>query len=322
MIPLSPDPVDSRHAGGWIPGLEGEPAFVLHGSEASPLPVLIAAPHGGRAYPPAVTAAMRDPDFAAMRLEDRWVDRLAEAVAAATGAALLVARAPRAMLDLNRAADDIDWEMVEPEGAARATPRVPHPPGAGRRARNGLGLVPRHLPGLGEIWSRRTSRAELDARIAGIHAPYHRCVGEVMAGLRARWGAALMLDLHSMPPLTARPGGVPAAEFVVGDRFGSACDGGLVAATFAWFAEAGRRAAHNRPYAGGFALERHAAPRRGLHALQIEVDRRCYLEPSLRELGEGLAATAELIAGLVRRLAAEVALLGNEPAIAWPIAAE
>ena len=314
-------PADSPRNGGaipgpCIPGLAGVPAFRLDDRAVSPIPVLIAVPHAGRAYPPDLTARLRDPEGAALRLEDRHVDVLAAAVAAATGAALLVANAPRAMLDLNRAADDVDWEMVVGDH-----PRGGPAPVAGRRARSGLGLVPRRLPGLGELWTARLDRAELEARIATIHAPWHRAVGEVLGAIRARWGAALLLDFHSMPPLSPRPGGGPAAQYVIGDRFGAACDGALVGAAFAWLAETGQRAAHNRPYAGGYALDRHAAPRRGIHALQLEVDRRCYLDAAMREPGAGLEPTAAMLAGLVRRLAAEVALLGAARA-EWAEAAE
>ncbi|MCA1661233.1 MAG: N-formylglutamate amidohydrolase [Novosphingobium sp.] len=309
-------PVDSL-PGGVIPGSDAAPAFVSRADPASPIPVLIAVPHAGRLYPPALVAAMRDPARAALRLEDRLADSLGEAVAVATGAALVVARAPRAMIDLNRAADDIDWDMVD-GGARDAAERNPTP---GRRARSGLGVVPRRLPGLGEVWRRRLPRAELEARIAGIHVPYHARVGAELDRLRARWGAALLLDLHSMPPLGKGDGRGGAAEFVIGDRFGASCDGGLVGAAFAHFADAGRRCTHNRPYAGGYALDRHAAPRRGLHALQLEVDRRSYLDPAWREPGAGFAATVALLAGLVRRLAAETALLGNG-ATSWPVAAE
>ena len=316
MEPAPPSPAESPSFGGFLPGTDGAPAFVVHASRASPIPVLIAVPHAGRAYPPTLSAAMRDPGRAALRLEDRLVDALGEAVAVATGAALIVAHAPRAMLDLNRAADDIDWEMI----AGRPVGRVPHQP-PGRRARSGLGLVPRRVPGLGEVWRGRLDHAELEARIAGIHAPYHARVATELAALRNRWGAALLLDLHSMPPLGDRFGASAAAEYVLGDRFGATSDGGLVATAFACLAEAGVRAAHNRPYAGGYALERHAAPRRGILALQLEVDRRSYLDEELREPGPGFAATVELLVTLIRRLAAEVALLGSGTA-AWPVAAE
>jgi N-formylglutamate amidohydrolase len=308
---------DSAQEGLADPSSPEAAAFTVHAAAASPIPVLIAAPHAGRAYADEVVAAMREPERAALRLEDRLVDRLAEAVAAATGAALIVAHAPRAVLDLNRGPDDVDWEMIDTQGSPG---RRRHPPG--RRARSGLGLIPRRLPGLGEVWKRPLPQRELEARIANIHAPYHAQIGRELARLHARWGAALLLDFHSMPPLAPRhvEAGGGAAEFVIGDRFGASCDGGLVAACFAHFTESRRRAAHNRPYAGGYALERHAAPRRGYHAIQLEVDRRSYLEPELRELGPGFAATAVLLSGLVRRLAAEVALLGG--GAGWPVAAE
>jgi N-formylglutamate amidohydrolase len=317
-------------AGGQIPGLSRAPAFVLSAPEPSELPVLIAVPHAGRAYPPALLEKMRNPTYAALRLEDRYVDRLGQAVAAATGAALLVAHAPRAMVDLNRAADDVDWEMIArgatPAGEDGIGVAVEPGRGSGRRALSGLGLIPRRLPGIGELWKRRHERAELDSLIRDIHEPYHAALGEALGALHARWGAALLLDLHSMPPLSLR--GAPAPEFVVGDRFGATCAGPVTAAAFACFAENRRLAAHNRPYAGGYVLERHAAPRRGVHAIQLEIDRSSYLDSRLAEPGPGFAGMVELLTALVRRLAGEVAALAHErrpggwPGKGWAEAAE
>lgn len=303
--------------GGFIPGGDGAPAFTFYGSQPSAIPVLIAVPHAGRAYTTQLLDRMRNPQYAALRLEDRYADLLAGEVAKRTGAALLVAHAPRAMIDLNRAADDVDWGMIA--GGADGPPDS-HPPG--RRARSGLGLIPRRVPGLGELWKHQHEGLELDERIAGVHEPYHSRLADALLALRRRWGAALLIDFHSMPPLGGRPG-IPQAEFVVGDRFGSSCEGKLIAAAFAHFAEARKPAAHNRPYAGGYVLERHAAPSRGLHALQLEVDRSAYLESRLEMPGPGMDPMIELLDGLVRRLAADVAELGQGDATAdWPEAAE
>jgi len=315
MAASFPPPGDSPHrAGGEIPG-SGLAAFTLRHSAVSTLPVLIAVPHAGRAYPSGIIERMRHPAYSSLRLEDRFADRLAEAVAEATGATLLVAEAPRAMIDLNRSVDDVDWEMFGgiPADVGSYTP--------GRRVRSGLGLIPRRLPGLGELWNRRHDRAELAQRIAGIHEPYHTCLGAALEELRARWGAALLLDLHSMPPLPAS-GGRASAQFVIGDRFGASCHGALVAAGFACFARAGRMAAHNRPYAGGYVLERHAAPRRGIYAMQVEVDRSVYLDSRLTEPGPGFAETVALLVGLVRQLAQEVSALGVPAGGHWATAAE
>ncbi|MES2492784.1 MAG: N-formylglutamate amidohydrolase [Pseudomonadota bacterium] len=308
--------------GGSIPGDPGTAAFQLFAPDPSRIPVLIAAPHGGRAYPPALIDRMRNPAYAALRLEDRYVDRLAHGIAAATGAALLVAQAPRAMIDLNRAADDIDWEMIaRADGGELPSPaQAPLDPArrgakdgksgsSDRRARSGLGLIPRRLPGIGELWKRTHDRTELDARIRQIHEPYHEALESALKRLRDRWGAALLVDLHSMPPLTLR--GAPAPEFVIGDRFGATCGGALIGSTFAWFGERRRRAAHNRPYAGGYVLDRHADTRQGLHAFQLEVDRSSYLDARLAECGDGFDGMVSLLSGLVQRLAGSVADAGR-----------
>ena len=305
-----------RREGGSIPGANGIPAFSLSAREPSELPVLIAVPHAGRAYPGSLLERMRNPGFAALKLEDRYVDRLAEQVARETGASLLVAHAPRAMIDLNRATDDVDWDMFargRPDNLGSYTP--------GMRVRSGLGLIPRRLPGLGELWKRRHEQEDLSARIDSIHAPYHACLAETLAALRDRWGAALLIDLHSMPPLGFR-GGQAAPEFVLGDRFGATCHGSLVGSCFGYFAEMRRGTAHNRPYAGGYVLERHARPDEGIHAVQLEIDRSSYLDARMVEPGAGFSGIVGLLSGLVRRLAGEVADLGRLGGQPWANAAE
>lgn len=314
-----PGPVASesrKRGGGSIPGgAPGQAAFSLTLRNPSPVPVLLAVPHSGRLYPDALIEAMREPAVAAPRLEDRFVDLLAEAVARDTGAGLLVAHAPRAMIDLNRAADDIDWDMVAGAAPGRSARQA-----AGRRARSGLGLVPRRLPGLGEVWRRRMTRAELAERIDAVHKPYHAALAAALETLRDRWGAALLVDLHSMPPLRPRFPGDRPAEFVIGDRFGASCDPALSAQGFAYLARHERRAAHNRPYAGGYILDRHAAPARSIHAMQVEICRATYLDAQFAEPSARMAAMARLLTGLVRELGDVVATLGRGGSL--PLAAE
>ena len=295
-----------EEAGGFVPGLESQPAFTLRAPLSSPLPVLIAVPHAGRAYPGSLLAAMRDANFASLRLEDRLVDQVADEVALLSGAALIVAHAPRAMLDLNRARDDIDWEMI--------TGQRPHPARhsqANRRARSGLGLVPRRLPGFGEVWRGPLPREELDRRIDGIHRPYHTAIARELAQIRDRWGAALLLDLHSMPPLRGQAGQAEAPQFVLGDRFGTSCDADLVGRGFRYLEAKGKPVAHNRPYAGGFVLDAHSAPARGLHAMQLEVCRSTYLDARLAEATARIGVLARLVAGMVRELGEAVAEIGR-----------
>ncbi|MDE2405005.1 MAG: N-formylglutamate amidohydrolase [Sphingomonadales bacterium] len=307
--------------GGEIPGSDGAAAFHLRAPEPSAIPILIAVPHAGRGYTGSLIERMRHPGSVALRLEDRYADLLAEKVAKVTGATLLVARAPRAMIDLNRAVEDVDWDMIGGISRDAALADVgSYTPG--HRARSGLGLIPRRLPGLGELWKRRHDHADLAARIAGIHEPYHACLDAALAALKARWGAALLIDLHSMPPLGLR-GGMGSPEFVLGDRFGTTCHGALVGSAFSYFAEMRRGTAHNRPYAGGYVLDRHSAPHKGLHAFQLEIDRSAYLDSRLLEPGAAFPEVVDLLTRLVRRLAGEVAAMGRlESGTKWDIAAE
>lgn len=299
-----------RLTGGAVMGDVHGPAFTHVALGSMPLPVLIAVPHAGRVYPADVLAQMRDADMSQLRLEDRRVDELGVAIAKATGTGLLVAHAPRAMLDLNRAEDDIDWEMVSGP-VRRASKPQPVLTGTNHRARSGLGLIPRRLPGFGEIWRGLLPREELDRRIDRIHRPYHAFLAEELRRIRDAWGAALLVDLHSMPPLRAKQGQDAAPKIVLGDRFGASCHSGLVSRAFRYLDQSGLPAAHNRPYSGGYVLDRHANAHKGLHALQIEVCRSAYLDDRLSETSDGLEPLARALAGLVRELGAETARLGR-----------
>lgn len=296
------------------PAIDCGPAFTHVVPRLMPLPVLIAVPHAGRAYPKDVLAGFRDQELCQIRLEDRHVDQLGAAIAKSTGTGFLLAHAPRAMLDLNRAHDDIDWDMIggaRRRSGASSTVRGKRLGGANRRARSGLGLVPRRLPGFGEIWRAPLPRDELDARIDHVHRPYHEFLRQELERIRDSWGSALLLDLHSMPPLRQQSGRDRAPQIVIGDRFGASCGASLLSRAFRYLGAAGYEVAHNRPYSGGYVLDRHAAPSRGIHALQIEVCRSMYLDDRHYATSPGLKPLAKMLAGLVRELGAATARLSD-----------
>lgn len=287
------------------------PAFTYIAPPGMPLPVLISVPHAGRAYPSGVLKTMRDAQLGQLRLEDRHIDAVGVEMAKATGAGFLVAHAPRAMLDLNRADDDVDWEMISGSKQGK-NQRGAHTAGINRRAKSGLGLVPRRLPGFGEIWRGRLDQTELDRRIECIHRPYHEFLAFELERIRNVWGAALLIDLHSMPPLHKKTGQENPPRIVLGDRFGAACDAALIARAMRFLDDFGCSSSHNRPYSGGYVLDRHASPPRGLHAIQVEVCRSTYLDERFDQPSAGVKPMAAMLSGLVRELGAEAARLGSE----------
>lgn len=265
-------------------------AFDRIGPSVPESPVVLSVPHAGRDYPPEIADLLRAPARALVALEDRHVDTVA--LEARGGEIALVQRRARAWIDLNR--DERERDPRLDEGAVRT--------GAGEsvKVRSGLGLVPRRTAATGDLWRRRLTGEEVQRRIAADHRPYHHALAEVLAAAHARFGAAVLLDIHSMPSL-----GRGEAQLVLGDRFGRSA-----AARFVARAEGVARAhrfpaAVNTPYAGGHILDRHGFPAGGVHAIQLEIDRAAYLDARGDRPGPGCDRVILLVRDMIAALADE-----------------
>lgn len=277
-----------------LPQQSENEGFAVHNGAALSLPVLVSVPHAGRDYPDIVFHALRLERSALLRLEDRYADLLPRNLML-SGAPVVIAHRARAWIDLNRDETDLDVEMV------RGADRVNYPQ-PGVKQRGGLGLVPRRLSGDGELWKASFELSDIDERVATFHKPYHAQVEDILMRMRAKFGVAILLDLHSMPPIRAAQTGT-APHFVIGDRFGQSAGSQYAELLTEQIRMRGYSAALNHPYAGEYILRRHAKPRANIHALQLEVDRSLYLDSALREPGTGLGPIQALVGDLVYALA-------------------
>ena len=251
------------------------------------LPLLLSVPHSGRDYPAWLGAAAWAGRASLEPLEDPLVDRLAwRALAAGHGA--VIARAPRAAIDCNRAEDELDPALVE------GVPAAP----AGSRARAGLGLMPSRTAQHGPLWRRTIDRAEVERRLDAVHRPFHEAIECALAELAERHGGAILLDLHSMPPRRARPH----AQIVIGDRHGQSARDWVASLASGIARERGFSVARNEPFAGGHIVARHGRPSANIHALQLEVDRSAYCLRDCRTPGPGFERVALLIEALANGL--------------------
>jgi N-formylglutamate amidohydrolase len=250
------------------------------------LPVLLSVPHAGRDYPDWLSSLASGGCESLTSLEDPLVDRLVwRAVGRGIGA--VIATAPRAGIDCNRSEEDVDPSVISGVRPRRVS----------ARARGGLGVVPGRTQQHGFLWRRPISVPELDARLRSAHRPYHAALGEQLDQLRERFGCALLLDCHSMPP---PPNGV--APIIIGDCHGQSAAAWLSSEAVRISRAAGFDAGLNDPFAGGYVIERHGRPVHNIHALQIEVDRRLYLDGALKQPGEGFDAVTRLLETLATRL--------------------
>lgn len=249
------------------------------------VPVLISVPHAGRDYPDWLVAMCKVGAHALQALEDPLVDELVEG-AIDRGIGAVIAQAPRAAVDCNRAEDEIDPTVVRSGPIPSLSPR----------ARGGLGIVPGRTAMHGTLWRQPIAPLELEERLKQAHRPFHDAIDEILLRLLDRFGCALLLDCHSMPP----PDGGPSV--IIGDRYGQSAAPWVTTEAVKIVASMGFRAGVNQPFAGGHVVQRHGSPARGIHAIQIEIDRRCYLQPDEARRGSGFPRAARLFEELAMRL--------------------
>src|SRR5439155_3530207 len=234
------------------------------------LPLVVTSPHSGARYPDDLLAATRLDPLTLRRSEDSFVDQLF-AAAPELGAPLLAARFPRAYLDVNREAWELDPTMFADPLPAFVNARSP-------RVRMGLGTIARIVASGEEIYARKLRFAEARRRVDALYHPYHHALRRLVDETEANFGGYLLLDCHSMPSAAGAVGGQDGADIVLGDCYGASCAPRIVEAARAFLAERDFAVALNAPYAGGFTTVHYGNPRRGRHARQIEINRALYMD--------------------------------------------
>lgn len=291
----------------WMTELSEGHAFRLTRPLRQQTSVIFSSPHSGREYPAAFLEASPLSPLILRSSEDAYVDRLF-ARAPLFGAPLLCARAPRAFIDLNRGADELDASVVE--GVVRGA----HNP----RISSGLGVIPRVVAGGRVIYSGKIARAEAEARLASHWRPWHAILRGLIAETHGLFGEAILIDCHSMPheaiEAHMRPG-QPLPEVVLGDRFGAAASREVVDEIEAIFTAAGFRVARNSPFAGAYIAQAYGHPVSRKHVVQVEIDRSLYLDERKVEPLPNFSAFCQRI----NRVVGELAQIGRR---ALPIAAE
>ncbi len=262
---------------------------------AGRLPLILASPHSGSDYPVDFVAASRLDPLALRRSEDSFVDELFGA-APSLGAPLLAARFPRAYLDVNREAYELDPAMFAdalPGFVNTASPRV----------RMGLGTIARIVASGEEIYAGKLRFTDAQRRIDQLYHPYHQALRRLVDEAEALFGGYLLVDCHSMPSAAGSMCGSGGADIVLGDCHGTACAPAILEAARRFFATRGFNVAINTPYAGGFTTEHYGDPRRRRHALQVEINRALYMDERQYRRKPRFARLAAELAELVRELA-------------------
>ena len=266
--------------------------FIILRPPVQTAPLVVASPHSGRAYAPEFLQAARLGPLDLRRSEDSFVEELFES-AVKSGAPLLCAQFPRAFCDPNREAWELDPTMFAdalPDWVNTTSPRV----GAG------LGTIARVVTSGESIYRGKLQFADAQTRIRECWQPYHDALAGLIADTQLQFDCCLLIDCHSMPVAAGRFGG---PDFVLGDAHGTACSPQVTALVERVLRDFGYDVRRNDPYAGGYVTRHYGRPRNDVHALQIEVARRLYMDEASLERSAGFQPLRSRLEVLMQQVA-------------------
>lgn len=242
---------------------------------AGSTPLVFDSPHSGTRYPEDFAYSC---DFALLRTaEDTHVEKLYD-FAPALGIAWIEALFPRSYLDANRSDEEIDVDLLDGNwaGAVASDPKVL------AKVRLGKGLIWRCTDDGVPLYPGRLAVQHVQQRIDQCWRPYHQAVEAAIEAAHARHGYSIHLNCHSMPSIAASHAtehpGLAHADFVVGDRDGTTADPRLSAQLAGFLRGRGYQVEVNFPYKGVELVRRYGDPARQRHGIQLEVNRKLYMD--------------------------------------------
>jgi len=179
-----------------------------------------------------------------------------------------------------------------------------------------VGLIWRLLDSGEPIYSRKLSVDEVKRRIVAYHQPYQRAVKDALDHAHAHFGAVWHLNLHSMPATSSKISeegpGKPRADFVLGDRDGTTCAPEFTKLVADTLRAMGYDVKVNDPYKGVELVRAFSDPKANRHSLQIEVNRKLYMDERTRQKSAGYAKLQGDLERLLKTVAGYAAERSHE----------
>ncbi|WP_050900880.1 N-formylglutamate amidohydrolase [Oceanicola sp. S124] len=266
---------------------------------APAIPLVLDSPHSGTDLPDDFHPAV---DAATVRVSaDTHVDDIF-AAAPDEGAPLLRALFPRSFLDPNRSLSDMDAQMVAGDW--------PHPVRDSNTARRGMGLIWRKAWGDQPMYAAPLSVEEAEARIRRYWIPYHAALRQLLDGAFAQHRCVWHLNCHSMTDaghaMSSDGPGTSRADICIGDMHGASAGPGFTALLREAIGAEGFSVAMNKPFKGAELTEAYANPAINRHSVQLEINRRLYMDEGTRERSADYPAFKAAMTRVVAKVADHV----------------
>lgn len=238
--------------------------FLSHFPAQLTTPLLLSSPHSGRFYPREFTELAQYGTEILQNFEDPYVDEIFY-FAKSFGISFINANYARSYIDLNRAPDSLDNLLFK--DFINLSPCI--------NTKNGFGIIPRLIAADIAIYNKKIGISEAYKRIDLVFKPYHAAISDELTRIKNKFGKAILIDCHSMPQKAL---GKEDIDIIIGDCFGSSISPLLSDALAAQITKVGFKVRKNHIYSGGYITKTYGKPKNGLHAVQVEINRKLYMD--------------------------------------------
>tara|TARA_B110000046_G_C13004418_1_gene403709 strand:+ start:37 stop:891 length:855 start_codon:yes stop_codon:yes gene_type:complete len=274
--------------------------LTIDGEEGQSIPLILDSPHSGQLYP---TDFNHQANFSKLRqAEDTYVDELFDS-ASNIGAVILKAEFPRSYIDPNRAETDFFFkDIINPNNTVGEIDFKPS-----IKSELGIGLIWLKIPPEGEkMYKNKITLDELMNRIKKYHRPYHEALRKIMNKTYQKYGKFYHINCHSMQDnataMSTQIQGTIRPDFVIGDKDGSSCDNGFTKEVVECLRGLKYEVAINDPYKGAELVSAYSNPNLKKHSLQIEINRKLYMNEETRVKHDGFNTLKHNLSNLLNSL--------------------
>ena len=226
-------------------------------------PLVVSFPHTGTDIPADIEARLVSP-WLARKDADWWIHELYD-FAVGLGATMVRTRISRTVIDVNR--DPSGASLYPGQATTELCPTTT------------FDGEPLYRQG------QEPDEAEIAARRAAWFEPYHAALGAELERLRAIHGKVVLYEAHSIRSRIPRlfEGELP--NFNIGTNSGATCGPALTAAVEAACDASPFSRVTNGRFKGGWTTRHYGRPEAGVHAIQMELACRGYMDEAPAEPG-------------------------------------
>ena len=266
----------------------------IYKRSSASVPIVYDSPHSGIIYPPEFKTTATKPQLKTAR--DAFVDELI-LESSNLGVAVLLADFPRTYIDPNRSTAEIDTSMLQGKWAREVQ--------ITRKLEVGMGLIRKFILPNVPMYPEKLSVAEVENRIKKYWSPYHRALKMLLDEKVAEFDAVFYIDWHSMKSKGNQmniDSGRERPDFVVSDQDGKTSSRKFRDVIIKNLISQGYKVAVNYPYKGAELIKQYGVPTENRHAVQIEINRRLYMDESSFLKNNSFSVLKDNILKLTERL--------------------